>query len=68
MFLEYIETATEWYQAVIHAYCLMGNHYHLLIETPSGNLPQIMRHINGVYTTYFNVKRAQGRSPVPGAL
>jgi hypothetical protein len=35
----------------------MDNHYHLLIETPSGNLPQIMRHINGAYTTYFNVKR-----------
>jgi len=34
----------------------MDNHYHLLI-TPSGNLPQIMRHINGAYTTYFNVKR-----------
>jgi hypothetical protein len=28
-----------------------------LVETPSGNLPQIMRHINGAYTTYFNVKR-----------
>jgi hypothetical protein len=35
----------------------MANHYHLLIETPSGNLPQIMQHINGAYTTYFNVKR-----------
>jgi hypothetical protein len=35
----------------------MDNHYHLLIETPSGNLPQIMQHINGAYTTYFNVKR-----------
>ena len=37
----------------------MDNHYHLLIETPSGNLPQIMRHINGAYTTYFNFKRAR---------
>jgi hypothetical protein len=35
----------------------MDNHYHLLLETPSGNLPQIMRHINGAYTTYFNIKR-----------
>jgi hypothetical protein len=43
----------------MHAFCLMDNHYHLLIETPSGNLPQIMRHINGAYTTYFNVKRAR---------
>lgn len=35
----------------------MGNHYHLLLETPEGNLSQIMRHINGAYTTYFNAKR-----------
>ena len=34
--------------------------YHLLLETPGANLSQIMRHINGAYTTYFNVKRARG--------
>lgn len=56
-FLSYLESATERYHAVIHAYCLMNNHYHLLLETPSGNLSQIMRHINGAYTTYFNTKR-----------
>lgn len=43
--------------AGVHAYCLMTNHYHLLMETPKGNLSQIMRHINGAYTTYFNVNR-----------
>lgn len=58
-FLEYLETATERYQAVIHAYCLMDNHYHLLLETPAGNLSQIMHHVNGAYTTYFNAKRAR---------
>ena len=58
-FLEYLETATERYNAVIHAFCLMDNHYHILIETPICNLSQIMRHINGAYTTYFNVKRAR---------
>lgn len=56
-FLGYLESATERYGAVIHCYCLMDNHYHLLLETPSGNLAQIMRHINGAYTTYFNIKR-----------
>jgi REP element-mobilizing transposase RayT len=56
-FLEYLGSAFERYDAIIHVYCLMDNHYHLLIETPAGNLPQIMRHINGAYTTYFNVKR-----------
>jgi len=56
-FLEYLESATQRYDARIHAYCLMENHYHLLLETPAGNLSRIMRHINGAYTTYFNVKR-----------
>jgi len=56
-FLSYLESATERYGAVIHIYCLMDTHYHLLLETPSGNLSTIMQHINGAYTTYFNRKR-----------
>ncbi len=56
-FLEYLASATFRYGALIHVYCLMSNHYHLLLETPAGNLSQIMRHINGAYTTYFNIKR-----------
>jgi len=56
-FLEYLESATQRYDALIHAYCMMDNYFHLLLETPSANLPQIMRHINGAYTTYFNIKR-----------
>ena len=56
-FLDYLESATRRYDAVIHAYCLMDNHYHLLLETPSGNLSRIMAHINSAYTLYFNSKR-----------
>lgn len=56
-FLTYLQTATERYGAAIHVYCLMSNHYHLLLETPEGNLSQIMRHINGAYTNYYNTKR-----------
>jgi len=56
-FLSYVESAVVRYGAVVHTWCLMRNHYHLLLETPSGNLAQIMRHINGAYTTYCNVKR-----------
>jgi REP element-mobilizing transposase RayT len=37
-----------------HAYCLMGNHYHLLMETPDANLSKGMRQLNGVYTQRFN--------------
>lgn len=56
-FAQYLASASQRYKAVIHVYCLMDNHYHLLVETPLGNLPQIMHHINGAYTTYFNLKR-----------
>lgn len=56
-FLSYLESSVVRYEAVIHAYCLMSNHYHLIIETPSANLSQIMQHINGAYTNYFNIKR-----------
>lgn len=55
-FISYLESAYLRYKAVIHVYCLMDNHYHLLVETPQGNISQIMRHINGAYTTYFNIR------------
>jgi REP element-mobilizing transposase RayT len=42
-----------------HAYCLMDTHYHLLIETPEGNLSQGARQLNGVYTQQSN--RRHGR-------
>lgn len=42
-----------------HAYCLMDNHYHLLIETPEGNLSAGMRQLNGVYTQRFNRHHAR---------
>lgn len=38
----------------IHAYCLMTNHYHLVIETPEANLSKGMRQLNGVYTQRHN--------------
>jgi REP-associated tyrosine transposase len=53
-FLGYLETSVARYKAVIHVYCLMSNHYHLLLSTPEANLSEIMRHINGGYTAYFN--------------
>src|SRR5215510_11145789 len=55
--LPYLESAAVRYGAIGHTWCLVSNHYHLLLETPSGNLSQIRRHINGAYTTYFNAKR-----------
>ena len=56
-FLSYLKSANERYDAIIHTYCLMDNHYHILLETPRSNLSQILHHINGAYTSYYNVKR-----------
>ena len=53
-FLKILGEVCERYNWIVHAYCLMDNHYHILIETPDGNLSKGMRHLNGVYTQYFN--------------
>lgn len=45
---------------IIHAYVLMDNHYHLLIETPNDNLSRGMRQLNGVYTQRFNSRHCSG--------
>jgi putative transposase len=42
------------YHLLCHAHCLMGNHYHLLLETPDANLSRAMRQLNGVYSQNFN--------------
>lgn len=43
---------------VVHAYCQMTNHYHLLVETVDGNLSRGMRQLNGLYTQRFNRRHA----------
>lgn len=53
-FLLLLESVVNRFNWICHAYCLMDNHYHLLIETPDGNLSMGMRHLNGVYTQSFN--------------
>jgi len=53
-FLEVLAEAVERYHWICHAYRLMPNHYHLLVETPLANLSQGMRQLNGVYTQAFN--------------
>lgn len=53
-FLQVIEEACEQYKVEILSYCLMDNHYHLLLKTPNANISRTMRHINGVYTQRYN--------------
>jgi putative transposase len=53
-FLKFLHRVTVRYHWLCYAYCLMDNHYHLLVETPEGNLSIGMRQLNGVYTQWFN--------------
>ena len=53
-FLEILHNTNIRYNWICHAYCLMNNHYHVIIETPDGNLSRGMRQLNGVYTQAFN--------------
>lgn len=53
-FIELLKEASELWKVNVAAFCLMPNHYHLLISTPIGNLSRFMRHVNGVYTQRFN--------------
>lgn len=54
LFLELLKESSELFNIKIAAYCMMPNHYHLLLQTPDGNLSRCMRQINGVYTQRFN--------------
>lgn len=58
-FLRWLKDAVEAHNLVVHAYCLMGNHYHLLVETPDGNLSTAMRDLNGNYSQWFNARHAR---------
>jgi len=53
-FFKVLRETTELWNLRVSAYCLMSNHYHLLVQTPDGNLARAMRHLNGVYTQRFN--------------
>jgi REP element-mobilizing transposase RayT len=53
-FLKTVEEAHTRFGVEVLSYCLMSNHYHLLVKTPEANLGRVMRHINGVYTQRYN--------------
>ncbi|MDD4893801.1 MAG: transposase [Candidatus Omnitrophica bacterium] len=55
-FLGYLNEAHRRFNLVIHAYCLMPNHYHLVCETPLANLSRCMQFINSSYTAYYNAR------------
>ena len=53
-FVDTLAAMVERYRVRCHAWVLMDNHYHLLLETPSPNLSRALRYLNGVYTQAFN--------------
>lgn len=58
-FLQTLKQVVQRFNWLCHAYCLMSNHYHLLIETIDPTLARGMQHLNGVYTQAFNRKHAR---------
>lgn len=54
LFLDKLNSSREIYGVEIHCYVLMNNHFHLVVETPRGNLSEFMRHFNISYTAAFN--------------
>jgi REP element-mobilizing transposase RayT len=53
-FLDVLSAVVSRFKWLVHAYCLMDNHYHLIVETPLANLSAGMRQLNGVYTQRIN--------------
>ncbi len=56
LFINVLKEACCLFNVYISAYCLMSNHYHIVVHTPEGNLSRFMRHVNGVYTQRYNIK------------
>ncbi|MFA6691566.1 MAG: transposase, partial [Saccharofermentanales bacterium] len=55
-FLELLSGMVERYSIIVHAYVLLVNHYHILMESPEGNVSQAMQWLNTSYSVWFNIK------------
>lgn len=62
-FLELLEAMSERYGVEVHAYCLMPNHYHLIVRTPEANASPAIQWLNVSYAAWFNAKRDRVRNP-----
>lgn len=56
-FIDTIKRAVEKYKAELYSYCIMGNHYHLLLTTPLGELTKLMHYIGSAYGSYLRRQR-----------
>lgn len=57
LFLDLLGETCERFSVECHAYCLLDNHYHLLLHTPKAGLGRALRHLNGLFTQRFNRRR-----------
>ena len=55
-FIDLLQETVDLFNIKVAAFCLMPNHYHLMVRTPDANLSRCMRHINGVYTQRYNIR------------
>lgn len=55
-FLSIVRIEFKVYDVLLHSFCLMTNHYHLLLETKQANISDIMKRVNSLYSIYFNKK------------
>lgn len=61
-FLSYLGDAVHKYGVILHTFVLMGNHYHLIVETPDANLSAFVHAVNSAYTTYCGQPRRRPHS------
>jgi REP element-mobilizing transposase RayT len=54
--LALLDRTVDRFDLLLHTYCLMDNHHHLVVETPRANLPATMRQLNGTYAQFFNAR------------
>jgi putative transposase len=59
LFLRLLERSTRIYEWIVLAYCLMGNHFHLVVQTPEPNLSEGMRDLAGIYARRFNARHGR---------
>jgi putative transposase len=58
VFLNILSSAAAKSSTQVHAYCLMNNHFHLLIHSVEGHLPRFLQHLTGRYALHFNRRHA----------
>lgn len=65
-FLSVLGQVVSRFRLLVHAYCLMDNEYHLMVQTPEPNLSKALRQLNGVYTQAFNRRHGKGGPVLQG--